>query len=511
MEPARDQCAFYFTKDDMENLQIKVTLQQLTGSQLVAVSPRIVEDTQTGKQSDVPLALLPTSSATTRGTNATPHTQHITVKWQQKLISVCEAVEYRRSVYANDPKCKARHKQALKRKKQQRIFTYVHEDNYQIQEQRATTTSKRLEPECCLRRRANRARGNDSIDSTEPSEKSNEMAQEKSKRRQASTFKQQYFYIMADLAPQESLGESRVYETILCVLKYDGQSQLTVTPDFNTPTTKAYRLESFGSDNALYEYQIENVSLTCPAEERNQEEQLANQLARQRIEEIQLMAGLEWGTEQEPERGELRLVTVGEITRAMHFPEASSLYVHYALYLPPGWRANPGTECEGFTPTCWVSHSDKEPAAHFSSPFSLDVTRSPSGQGWPMLLLAAFSLDWFGCDRDEGYAAFTLPTPVVRDKCQENDGVYQVGTWRPAQVSSLAKMRRFFLGGCQLMSDPSYLAVGTPAATQVGRVSRLGFSTCTSGTIEVRATTVAQADFIEKGECSILCDIFFFT
>lgn len=48
------------------------------------------------------------------------------------------------------------------------------------------------------------------------------------------------------------------------------------------------------------------------------------------------MAGLEWGTELEPERGELRLVTVGEITRAIHFPEASSLYVHYALYLPTG-------------------------------------------------------------------------------------------------------------------------------------------------------------------------------
>lgn len=46
---------------------------------------------------------------------------------------MCEAVEYRRSVYANDPKYKARHKQALKRKKHQRIFTYVHEDNYQLQ------------------------------------------------------------------------------------------------------------------------------------------------------------------------------------------------------------------------------------------------------------------------------------------------------------------------------------------------------------------------------------------
>lgn len=52
--------------------------------------------------------------------------------------------------------------------------------------------------------------------------------------------------------------------------------------------------------------------------------------------------------------------------------------------------------------------------------------------------------------------------------------MYQVGTWRPAQVSPIAKMRRFFLGGCQLMSDPSYLAVGTPAATQVFTCAHFG-------------------------------------
>lgn len=48
------------------------------------------------------------------------------------------------------------------------------------------------------------------------------------------------------------------------------------------------------------------------------------------------------------------------------------------------------------------------------------------------------------------------------------------------------------------MSDPSYLAVGAQASSQVGRVSRLGFNTNTSGTIELRASTVVQADFIGK-------------
>lgn len=59
-------------------------------------------------------------------------------------------------------------------------------------------------------------------------------------------------------------------------------------------------------------------------------------MAKQRIEEIQQMARLDWELEGQPGRGEMRLVTVGEITRALYFPEASSLYIHYALYLPPG-------------------------------------------------------------------------------------------------------------------------------------------------------------------------------
>ncbi|KAG0710893.1 Meckel syndrome type 1 [Chionoecetes opilio] len=235
-------------------------------------------------------------------------------------------------------------------------------------------------------------------------------------------------------------------------------------------------------------------------------------------------------------------------------------------------------------------------------------------KGWPLLLLAAFSLDWFGHDRDEGYAAFALPAPALPGQ-HRDDGLHRVGTWRPAQVSPIGRMRRFFLGGCQLITDPSYLAVGVQTSSQVeipdrrtstggiykncfqmpdqwrfgqsyqhkrvqggiiifaeslevlvmalealhkeakplglevswlktkvqvfgdlldeavqsvhacgedieilesftylgsavhndvsglpqvGRVSRLGFNTCSSGTVEVRASTVAQADFIEK-------------
>nr|XP_053631785.1 tectonic-like complex member MKS1 [Cherax quadricarinatus] len=130
----------------------------------------------------------------------------------------------------------------------------------------------------------------------------------------------------------------------------------------------------------------------------------------QRLEEIDQMVGMEWDTQQ-VEGGELRLLIVGEIMRALHFSQATSLYVHYVLHLPPGWRTNCGTECEGLTSTCVVGYVDGIHTAHFSTPFSFDVTRSKSGQGWPLLLLAAFSVDWLGQDRDEGYAAFRLTNP----------------------------------------------------------------------------------------------------
>lgn len=48
------------------------------------------------------------------------------------------------------------------------------------------------------------------------------------------------------------------------------------------------------------------------------------------------MTGLEWEDGGQRREGEVRLVVTGEITRALHFDEASSLYVHYVLYLPPG-------------------------------------------------------------------------------------------------------------------------------------------------------------------------------
>ncbi|KAG7167547.1 Meckel syndrome type 1 protein-like [Homarus americanus] len=375
MEPMRDQCAYYYTKQQIDNLLVRVSLQQLTGTQLVDVSPRVVEDTSGVKKEELALASRSVLSVHSHDTSVS-HTQQ--------------------------------------------------------QNQDAVTFSKRQETDGWLRQRKNTSsrRKSDKDNNSSISEGNKEVDKTTAKGTGViQSLEQQYFYIMADLAPSECLGESKAHEVVLCKICYDLQGQLAVTPDFTMPTTKAYRLESFGSDNALYEYTIENTSLTRSAEEKHQDDQLVKQL-----EEIQQIVGLDWDGQKRGE-GELRLLVVGEITRG----------------------------------------------------------------GWPLLLLAVFSVDWLGQDRDEGYAAFPLVSPenVTDDPrhCKDmGSNVHAVNTWRPAQLSPLSLMRRFFIGGCQLMVDSSYLAIGSNSK---GRVSRLGFSTVSSGSLELRTNTLIQVESLE--------------
>ncbi|XP_047500019.1 Meckel syndrome type 1 protein-like [Penaeus chinensis] len=494
MEPARDHCAYYYTKEQIENLRIRTVLQQLTGSQLVDASPRAVENPPAVGEVDLNLTTLSVPTASTSDASAS-HTQQQVIKWQQKLLSPFEIVEYGRPIYAEDSQHKSYHEQAVKLKKRKqwkrRIFTYTHQDNYQSQIHIRASTTKQMEPETCVRQRK-RTEGernaNQSaalVDGRKGGEKNDP---------EATKSQQQHFYIMADLAPPEFLGETRAHEVILCTLRYNPHGQLTVSPDFTKLNTKPFRLESFGSDNALYEYTVENVSLPQPLEEKQKENELLQQISRQRMEEMQQIVGLDWNTQQLGE-GEIRLVVTGEICRAQHFSDVSSLYLHYVLHLPPGWRHNSGTDCEGFTPTCVVGHLEDIPTVHYSTPFTVDVTRTKGGKGWPQMLLAVFSVDWWGRERDEGYASFVLPTPGY-DSCNNSDkmegGLHQVGTWRPAQSSPIATMRRFFLGGCQLMADSSYLAV--EYCSENSRKSRLGFRTVTSGTVELRTNTLIESN-----------------
>ncbi|XP_068243418.1 tectonic-like complex member MKS1 [Palaemon carinicauda] len=503
MEPRSDSCSFYFTKEDIKNLKIRVILQQLTGTQLVDASPRAVEGTAGG---DLTLSnFIPLSTFSASSSDRSNKQQQL-IGWQQKILSASEVQEYSRSFYANNSKYKDWHAQANKLKKKKawkkRIFTYIHEDDYQSRIHERASSSEGLEPEVLERRRNNstvRRGSKDSVDHPEPIFK----VKKKTEPKKDTSAEHQYFYIMADLAPPESLGDSRAYEVILCALRFNVNSLLTIAPDFSKPNTKPYRLESFGSDNALYEYSISHASHMRSAEDKKREQQIKHQIERQRIEEIQQRVGSNWDDDYLKD-GELRLIVNGEIARAHHFDDADKLYIHYMLHLPPGWKVNKGSVCEGFTPACSMKFVDDIPTAHYSTPFVIDVTRSKSGHDWPVLLLGCFSIDWWDRDRDEGYAAFVLPLPEQQMNEVEEDkenGVHSVLTWRPAQTSPFSKMQRYFLGGCQLLTDSSYLVVGANAKR--GQASRLGFNTISSGVIELRTSSILQTSDVDMNPLAV--------
>lgn len=67
----------------------RVSLQQLTGSQLVAVSPRDLEDGSRGREEEeIPLVTL-ANSAPPPAESSSSYTQHSVIKWQQKILRFC--------------------------------------------------------------------------------------------------------------------------------------------------------------------------------------------------------------------------------------------------------------------------------------------------------------------------------------------------------------------------------------------------------------------------------------
>ncbi|XP_076033647.1 tectonic-like complex member MKS1 isoform X2 [Oratosquilla oratoria] len=447
MEYVKDEKAYYYTKDQIENLRIRVVLQKLTGSQLVDVSPRVFPEAGTSLETaeGIPLSTLPTLKG--KGKNKSDFEQ-VVISWQQKLFSKAEREEYKKGKYAKDTRYKAYHEMLTKekrgRKKLQRLFTYTQDDNFHVlQSSKPSTTSYSYS----LRFRGSQTGKSDD----DVMERVGKQEENESSGSHSSTM-----YIMADLSSQEGDGTSGD-EVLLCSLNYDSRGLLTVSPPFTQ--AKPYRIEQHGASNVMYEYTLENISTARTIEEKLQDESLKNQMLMQRIEQLNQTIGDEFET---CEKGMYRLVIHGEISRALYF-KASSIYIQYILHLPHGWTANEGTDCNGTTPTCSTVYVDNTEVTVFSTPFSVDVSCNLSNIGQKV---------------------------VVEGEDERSDNVFHVGTWQPVQCTPVDKLRRHFIGGCRLIEDSSYL---TPNFnTEKKRINRYGFQTKSSGTIEVHAHALAQ-------------------
>ncbi|CAL4125304.1 unnamed protein product, partial [Meganyctiphanes norvegica] len=483
MEPDRDNSTYYYPRDAIHNLQIRVSLQQLTGAQLVDASPRAIDGpppSGSAVEADIPLSsLAPPQTAKSSGQG---NSHQATLTWQQKLLSPCEVVKYQQPGFADHPRFKKYHEQAKKLRKpkhrNKRLFTYINEDNYQAYP--PPTTSQKDEEEYVLRRRNIPEKMSDE-------ESENEEGEEKEKIIKKH-HKVQSFYVMADLATPDSIRTVYSSNDIICNDHFEKFIK-HINSSYSCCTSFS-RLESLGPDNALYEYTIENISVTRNLEERINEDRLTVQAAVSRIEELQILVGEEF--EIPPVDGSLRVVVTGELVRSLHFNTSSKLYVHYVLHLPSGWNINPGSDVESFTPTCANIVTDTTHSAHFSTPFFIDITRTPAASSsLPVLLLGVFSVDTWSRDRDEGYAAFTLPLIDFDQHCDK--GRHLVKMWRPAQTTPFSQLRRHFLGGSQLIADPTYLIVGRKQ-DEVSRVSRLGLQTLSTGSLELRTNVMMQTD-----------------
>lgn len=102
----------------------------------------------------------------------------------------------------------------------------------------------------------------------------------------------------------------------------------------------------------------------------------------------------------------------------------------------------------------------------------------------PKILFEVASYDSWNRYRTEGYCWTQIPV---------KPGVYNesMPCWRPRGDSLIYELRRFFIGGSPELEDISYAAV--PSNHEGSILSRFGFRTCTTGTLNIRLNSVFQS------------------
>ncbi|KAF2356227.1 B9 domain [Trinorchestia longiramus] len=397
-----------------------------------------------------------------------------------------------------------------KKKIKRRIFTYTHKDNIEVELLGEPATTSNLPDRVCHFP----ARSGSSGEEAEAGDVLEPLGV-----RQCFNY-----FVMADLQSEShtfsavSIRSARDYNDIaasgnctvlLCCVRYDTRGELAVTPDFNHPEVRPYRIK--GPGNTHFEYTIENASTPrappCePSSPRPPHPLSAD----------------DWSSDEEADEGALQLTVTGELTRLTQCTVSGDVYLCYTVHLPTGWWAGRDTECEGVSVVCRTQGSVWSTTHSFvySTPVSFTFRTHGAGNGWPVLLVAAFAVDGEDEERDVGWTAVDLaPARSVSP-------VGYSPMWSPAPQTPSCALQRTFLPGCRLLPHATYLAPytsrhqvcsllpcplhlpppgvlivplpPTPPATrcahcslapytsrhQVGRASRLGLVTNTTGVLE---------------------------
>uniref|UniRef100_A0A8C2RA58 MKS transition zone complex subunit 1 n=1 Tax=Capra hircus TaxID=9925 RepID=A0A8C2RA58_CAPHI len=259
----------------------------------------------------------------------------------------------------------------------------------------------------------------------------------------------QTMYIMADLGPYGKLGYKK-HEHVLCTLKVD---MITVKPDF-TGSKGPYRIETEGEKQELWKYTVDNVSSLAQPEEEEREQRVFKDV-REASLPSDLLTGPHFSLPQTVP-GALRLFVNGEVVSAQGY-EYDNLYVHFFVELPTSnWSSPAFQQLSGITQTCATKSRGMDNVAYFSYPFTFEASFLHEDESvdalpeWPVLYCEVLSLDFWQRYRVEGYGAVVLPaTP--------GSHTLTVSTWRPLELSPVAELRRFFIGGSLELEDLSYV------------------------------------------------------
>eukprot|EP00039_Didymoeca_costata_P012630 m.182773 g.182773 ORF g.182773 m.182773 type:complete len:476 (-) comp15536_c0_seq3:2758-4185(-) len=301
----------------------------------------------------------------------------------------------------------------------------------------------------------------------------------------------QVMYLMADLRqsnPQSCLPDESLPpdEKVLCKITYDANNILEVQPNFNQGTP-AYHIKSEAGE--LFEYTLQHVSAKDPKKQQEKDALILKRIYDRKND--QNMSNI--GNSFETARGQIELFVFGQLEHATDF-DYDDLSAELIFELPAGWELGTNTSTTKSLRSQTGKKSQNTGKVHFSHAFELHLVWSGDDNGLalpqaPLIYVQLKSDSHWGTGRVEGYGYIHIPI---------DPGIHTINVtcWRPCP-SSQEKMRRFFIGGGFLLEDSSYPHI--PAEFDGEHVlSKFGFVTTTSGTVQFRLNVVKQTDIFSQ-------------
>ncbi|CAF3353940.1 unnamed protein product [Rotaria sp. Silwood1] len=311
----------------------------------------------------------------------------------------------------------------------------------------------------------------------------------------------QTMYIMADLSDIIDTASAQLLivpqpmnERVLCTIKVYSNGTIVLEPDFNTGKTP-YIVETGNVNNEVYQYYLEHASMPINKDDFIKERKLSNEV---RLKQQTRLAQLVGNDFEMPLPAALRLNVYGEIVSGKNF-EYDDLYVYYCLDLPENWHAEASMIFSGYTPTASATESSNDDdIVYYSHPFEFELWYMPPSVAadhelprMPKIYFQVASQDGWGRHRTEGYTYLDIPSfPGFYDE--------DLSCWRPRGASIFNELRRFFIGGSNELEDISYVAMPKQVQSEKNKtpLSRFGFRTVTTGTLNIRLNVIFQSQEI---------------